>query len=80
MKKKIKYKTIQKLCVDVKQFFLLNRKGRLSMKVILIQKLLIFRQIAGVPRLERRWWDNSLDLEMTGSHTVERGYPDSFSY
>ena len=50
------------------------------MKVILIQKLLIFRQIAGVPRLERRWWDNSLDLEMTGSHTVERGYPDSFSY
>ena len=39
------------------------------MKVILIQKLLIFRQIVGVPRLERRWQDNSLDLEMTGSQT-----------
>ena len=56
MKKRIKYKTIQKLWVDVKQiFFFLNRKGRLPMKAILIQKLLIFRQTVGVPRLERRW-------------------------
>ena len=39
------------------------------MKVILLQKLLIFRQVVGVPRLERRWQDNSLDLEMIGSHT-----------
>ena len=39
------------------------------MKVILLQKLLIFRQVVGVPRLERRWQNNSLDLEMTGSHT-----------